>query len=275
MGCSRSFLFFILGWIVSGNFFGGLIGFAVGVWLDQRDSERHADRRREQTERTRSVFLLCMMSSFAKIAKTDGRVSETEIQLIENMLDEWGLGPSDVSLAKDIFRKAKDDNVLFVSYVDKFATECAAYELRLIFLQCLVRLACAEGSVSAEQMKMLRQAESIFGLPSGTVHMMISQFTGQRHTWDRYSRSSRQEYDTGSRYTSSTDATDDDYTAIGVSRSATDAEVKKAYRRKAMELHPDKIQAKGLPPEFIKNSNDQLAMVNVAYDRICKTRGMK
>ncbi len=273
MGCSRSFLFFILGWIVSGNFFGGLVGFAIGVWLDQRDTERLADRRREQTERTRSVFLLCMMSSFAKIAKSDGRVSATEIQLIENMLDEWGLGPSDVSLAKDIFRKAKDDNVLFVSYVDKFATECAAYELRLIFLQCLVRLACAEGSVSDEQMKMLRQAESIFGLPSGTVHMMISQFTGQRHSWGRYSQESRQNY--GSRYTSSTDATDDDYTAIGVSRSATDVEVKKAYRRKAMELHPDKIQAKGLPPEFIKNSNDQLAMVNVAYDRICKTRGMK
>ncbi len=275
MGCSRSFLLFLLGWVVSGKFIGGLVGFAIGVWLDQRDSERLSARRHEQTERIRSVFLLCMMSSFAKIAKADGHVSESEIDLIENMLDEWGLSQSDVDLAKDIFRRAKDDDVLFVSYVNKFADECAAYELRLIFLQCLVRLACAEGSVSTGQMKMLRQAESIFGLPSGTVHMMISQFLGRRHSWSRYTRDSRQEHDYGQRYASAADASDDDYTAIGVPRSASDDEVKKAYRRKAMELHPDKIQAKGLPPEFVKISNDQLAMVNAAYDRICRTRGIK
>ncbi len=275
MGCSRSFILFLIGRVATRSFIGGLIGLAIGVWLDQRDTERLADQRLEQTERTRSVFLLCVMSSFAKIAKADGHVSETEIELIENMLDEWGMSPSDVNLAKDIFRKAKNDDVLFVSYVDKFATECAAYELRLIFLQCLVRLACAEGSVSTEQMKMLRQAESIFNLPSGTVHMMISQFLGQRHSWSSYTRNSRQQYDSGPQYTSTADATDDDYTAIGVPRSASDADVKKAYRRKAMELHPDKIQAKGLPPEFVKISNDQLAMVNTAYDRICRTRGIK
>lgn len=261
-----------MGWVIFREFAGGLLGLLVGVWLDHLTVERTQRERRKQTERTRSVFLLCMMSCFAKIAKADGRVSESEIQLVEHMLNEWGLGLDDVALAKSIFRQAKDDGIAFSAHVDKFVAECRDLELRLIFLQCLIRLACAEGGISNEQMRMLLQVESRLGLPTGTIHMMIAQFTG----YHRRRASGWRSGADGARPSVFPDtATEDDYTALGVSASATDAEVKKAYRRKAMELHPDKIQAKGLPPEFVKVANDQLAMVNTAYDRICRIRGIK
>lgn len=270
MGCSRTFFLFLFAWIISRSFVVGLFGLVVGIWLDRRDAERFADRRHKRMEQIRSTFLLCMMGAFAKIAKADGRVSATEIEAISRMLDEWGLRASDVILAQDIFRKAKDDDVLFIAYVRKFAEECPGFEFRIIFLQCLVRLAYAEGKISTEQMRMLRQAESIFGLPPGTLHMLISQFTSD--TWASSGRYTHNEY---ARRSSAPGATDDDYAALGLTSTATGAEIKKAYRRKAMELHPDKIQAKGLPPEFIKVANDQLAFVNVAYDRICRTRDLK
>ena len=61
---------------------------------------------------------------------------------------------------------------------------------------------------------------------------------------------------------------DESYHALDVSKTATDAEVKAAYRKKCAGFHPDKIQSKGLPPEFTTFANDQLARINQAHDLI-------
>ena len=58
------------------------------------------------------------------------------------------------------------------------------------------------------------------------------------------------------------------YDNLGVAVDAPVSEIKKAYRQKANEFHPDKIEGKGLPPEFIKFANDRLAEINESYDAI-------
>ncbi len=55
------------------------------------------------------------------------------------------------------------------------------------------------------------------------------------------------------------------YETLGVSPDASAADIKKAYRQKVGEYHPDRIEGKGLPPEFIKFANDKLAEINAAY----------
>ena len=64
------------------------------------------------------------------------------------------------------------------------------------------------------------------------------------------------------------------YQVLGVTREASNDEVKKAYRKLVREFHPDKMQAKGVPEDFLKIAHEKMAEINKAYDEICKERGM-
>ena len=62
------------------------------------------------------------------------------------------------------------------------------------------------------------------------------------------------------------------YEMLGVSKNASDADVKKAYRRLMNQHHPDKLVAKGLPEEMIKLANEKTQQIKEAYERIKKSR---
>jgi DnaJ like chaperone protein len=62
---------------------------------------------------------------------------------------------------------------------------------------------------------------------------------------------------------------------LGVSRTASDDEVKQTYRKLVREHHPDRLVAKGMPEEFVEQANQRLAAINAAYDRIEKERNLK
>ena len=68
---------------------------------------------------------------------------------------------------------------------------------------------------------------------------------------------------------------DDAYAILGLSRHASDDEVRKTYRQLVREHHPDRLVAKGLPAEFVAHANRTLADINVAYDRIAKERKLR
>jgi DnaJ like chaperone protein len=67
----------------------------------------------------------------------------------------------------------------------------------------------------------------------------------------------------------------DHYTVLGLTRSVSDAELKKAWRALVREHHPDRLVAQGLPQEFVDKAGRRLAAINAAYDRIAAERGLR
>jgi DnaJ-domain-containing protein 1 len=66
----------------------------------------------------------------------------------------------------------------------------------------------------------------------------------------------------------------DPYDIIDVSHKASDQEIHEAYRKAVASVHPDHIQAMGLPEEFIELATKRAMAINDAYDKIRRERGM-
>ena len=68
------------------------------------------------------------------------------------------------------------------------------------------------------------------------------------------------------------DSSSDPYKILGVDRGDTDQEIRKKWIELNKEHHPDNLIAKGMPEEFIEQSNKELAAINLAYDKIKEIR---
>jgi len=65
------------------------------------------------------------------------------------------------------------------------------------------------------------------------------------------------------------------YKALGVESSASDKEIKTAYRRLMNQHHPDKLAAKGLPESMMEVAKEKTREIRAAYDRVKEARGFK
>jgi DnaJ like chaperone protein len=65
------------------------------------------------------------------------------------------------------------------------------------------------------------------------------------------------------------------YEVLGVSRTASDSEVTKAYRRLMNQNHPDKLVARGLPESMMKLAEEKTRQIRAAYELLRTARGMK
>ena len=67
---------------------------------------------------------------------------------------------------------------------------------------------------------------------------------------------------------------EDAYAMLGIDKSASDGELKKTYRRLMSQHHPDKLVAKGLPDEMIKDATEKTQHIKKAYETIKLSRGL-
>lgn len=262
----------LLGGYIGSRFLGALgaiLGAAVGSAIEkkikaQSPSPSSSSGTRTYTRRTSAAaqMTLCAAAAamLAKIAKADGIVRKSEIAAVEQAFKRLGFSASARAFAIDVFRRAKDDSHSIYDYARDFASATPTREIRELVYELLWDVACADGHVSREELDILRRLTG----PLNIGPIWFCKLSDERAAFIDGAREERR----SRRASRPADDLAAAYNALGVPPSASLDEIKKAYREKAKQYHPDRLRAQGLPEGMIRKANERMAEINNAWAKI-------
>lgn len=215
---------------------GGLIGLALGAAVDV--TARSASSDPEATRRV--TFTIGVIALAAKMAKADGRVTREEVDAFKQV---FRVAPEEMRNVAKVFDLARQHTAGYEAYARQIASLMAGQKAILAdLLEALFFIAKADGEVHPNERVYLETVAGIFGFTDAEWEKFETRHLGPDP--------------------------DCPYATLGVSRDASDDEIKKAYRTLVRETHPDRLMAEGVPPDLIAVATRRAAEVNAAYDSI-------
>jgi DnaJ like chaperone protein len=250
---------------------GALVGATIGHQFDKKVERQrlYGTTNRAQTQQSffEATFLL-----MGHLAKADGQVSAQEIKLAKAVMERMQLSAQLRKSAMDLFRQGKNPDFAFEPVLDNLYQNCAGdSDMMRLFLEFQLQTALSDGAIHPAEEVILQsicERLSISRLQYHALKMAVEAYTRMGADQYQYRHSARSR---GSSQVSVRDA----YAVLGESRSATDKEIEKAYRRGISQNHPDKLAAKGLPDEMTKIATEKTRKIREAYEIICKARNIK
>lgn len=251
-----------------GGFVGMLFGIIAGHFFDKALTRpRNRFSGFESLSLTEHPFFATVFLLAGHLAKADGRISEAEIAGAEKLMAQFGLnGAARVEAIALFKRGAAPEFQLDAQLADFLQKTVSQPGLKRMLLEYLVAFALADAVLHAAERDILQRVAAALGFNSAQFSMLLDMLQAQQHFHQRG-------YSSG--YTASAPRQDelaDAYRALGVSADASDAEVKKAYRKLMSQHHPDKLMAQGVPPDMIKLATEKTQEIQLAYEVIEKSR---
>lgn len=239
-------------------------GAALGVLLGHQFDQGLAGALPGDAGRARKAFFTTTFEVMGHIAKVDGRISEEEIQIARRIMHAMHLGPDQVREAIAHFTAGKRaDYPLQQRLADLAAGISHRRDLARAFVEIQVQAAVGAGEIAASKRELLWLVARSFGLNRvelAHVEAMIR----ARQGGHGQGRPAASQLDLGGAYRT-----------LGIEASASDKEVKTAYRRLMNEHHPDKLVSRGLPESMKEVAEERTQQIRAAYERIRTERGFR
>lgn len=241
-------------WILGGLGFvvGGPIGALLGVWIASAfetnkyiATEEQRTTARGQQRATQGDIRVSIIVLIACVIKADGRVLKSEINfikpfLVRNFGEE---GAKQALLMLKELLKQNIDSVAVAQQIGRYTT----YSMRLELVNLLLQVANSDGDIDPHELNVIERIAVNMSVQSADYQSILALY--QRHKDTNWA-----------------------YTALEIQPSATDEEVKKAYRRMAMKYHPDKVANAG--EEIRQQATEKFRGINEAYEHIKQQRGL-
>jgi DnaJ like chaperone protein len=190
------------------------------------------------------------------IAKVDGKVSQSEIRLAQQVMQQMQLSEDMQKVAKELFNQGKHQDFNLDEVLEQFRAEChRRTHLVRMFFEIQIQATYADGILDDKEHDALKYIAQKLHFPINELKGLIQQFSASKNTNQL--------------------TVEDAYMILGADKNLTDKELKRTYRRLLAQHHPDKLVAKGLPEEMLKLANEKTQEIISAYELIKKHRDIR
>ncbi|HAF30018.1 MAG TPA: molecular chaperone DjlA [Bacteroidales bacterium] len=228
-----------LGWAIFGPI-GGILGFALGSLLESPEFSKT----KVYSSTTTGSFAMTMLVLVAAVMKADGRVLKSELNYVKKYFVQ-AFGEESATEAIRMLHDILNQNIP-VQAVGVQIKQNLDYSSRLQLLHLLFGVAQADGKVDLTELNAIASIAGYMGVSSKDFESIKSMFVAE---------------------------VDSSYKILEIEKTATDEEVKKAYRKMAVKFHPDKVSHLG--EDFQKQAKEKFQKVNEAYEKIKRERNLK
>ena len=241
---------------MSGVLFLLILGGAIFLFMNVQIGSN----RKKQADVNEAKFLVSLL---AKVAKSDGRVSELEARLITQVLDDLSQKVSGVrEYLKEVYNSQKEnvDNAYETARNYKRAFNLN-YDTCVARLTFFLNLAYIDGEFNKSEQDIIRNIAYGFGIDKETLDEIIYKFDsfyGSRFGVDHDEMSQE----------------NDAFEVLGLSKNASLEEVKARYKELVRQYHPDILMGRGESKEVIERSTKKLQEINEAYGRLKEKFGV-
>lgn len=228
---------------------------AYSAYSGQQSYNNSYNQQAYEGQRNSFMFSLLVLSSY--IINADGKIMHSEMELVRRFLRQ-NFGEAAKQQGEEILLKLfeQQKRMGMAQYRTVIQDSCRQirsnmlYEQRLQLLNFLVMIAQADNVVTPEEIMALKEVAINMGLSADDVDQMLNLRAGA----------------------SQSSSLEDAYRVLGISPSATNEEVKAAYRKMALKHHPDKVATLG--EDVRQAAEKKFQEINDAKDRIYKARGL-
>ncbi|MGC6367976.1 MAG: TerB family tellurite resistance protein [Candidatus Marinamargulisbacteria bacterium] len=195
-------------------------------------------------------FVEIMVHILMHIAKADGNVSQSEIQVIRQFfISQMQFSGGKLAWLNDVIEAAQQSTESLTALTQEF-TRQFGYESQLMLLNMVYNVAYSDGEFHEAEGKIIDRLANALNLSAFDHQRIKMAFEAQ------FGDIAKQ-------------ANDNKYYAIlGLTNSANKDEIKKSYRQLTKKYHPDKVQHLG--EEFRVQAEKKMQEINHAYDELMK-----
>lgn len=232
-----------LGWAFGGPI-GAIIGFTVGSMLDGGNGQTQTSGSNGFARRTTTGgYVMSLLVLVAAVMKADGKVLKSELDYVKKfMVHNFGEASAveAIKMLKDLLNQT-----IPVDEVCHQIRQNMNSSARLQLVHFMFGIAQADGVIDPSELKLIAHICEKMGINNSDYESIQAMFVPN---------------------------TESDFKILEIERSATNDELKKAYRRMAMKFHPDKVSHLG--EDFQNAAKEKFQKVNQAYESIKKERNI-
>ncbi|HEX9208376.1 MAG TPA: co-chaperone DjlA [Steroidobacteraceae bacterium] len=277
----------IIGYLVGRGLLGAIVGMVLGHQFDVAAKRRSgasgaptggaqgAGSSRGDPAQLRRAFFEATFQVMGHVAKSDGRVTEQEIDAAREAMRRFSLSDADRRRAIELFTAGKAADFPVEATLERLRWLSGDQsDLCRLFVQIQLEAALQGNGLAPRPRAVFQRMCRTLGI-SGLEFASLEAMLRMRANANGYGPGARPGAGGGSAQARSTSRLADAYEVLGVAASAADAEVTRAFRRLMSQNHPDKLVAQGLPESMVTAAHERTQRILEAYETIKGHRGIK